>query len=291
MDKVCGANNTFTDGSCIDLDILIIIAEEYNKNNPSSPISLDNNKVLTNSHKYKRYLVDELTTRFKNICPNQECWLKKLNAKNNPKINKLRKRINTTFAPNGPSGQFTWLNTFNINDVLEMYEVKYPEFKSLGAVPIDFYEINYNEIANIDFYELYKTQGITKLGIVFNLDTHDMSGSHWIALYCELTPNPRIYFFDSYASKPNERVQKFIKLLKGVCKKINGEKEIIMDYNKKPHQKGGSECGMYSLYFIINMLEGTKTFEDINKIRIPDEEVNKYRCKYLKSKWCLKNIA
>jgi hypothetical protein len=46
------------------------------------------------------------------------------------------------------------------------------------------------------------------------------------------------------------------------------------------HQEGLSECGMYVLYFIINLLEKTKTVDDFRKKRIPDEEIASFRTIY-----------
>ena len=40
-----------------------------------------------------------------------------------------------------------------------------------------------------------------------------------------------------------------------------------------------TECGMYSLYFIVMMLDGTKTWSDFKttKKRITDEEMAEFR--------------
>jgi Ulp1 family protease len=48
------------------------------------------------------------------------------------------------------------------------------------------------------------------------------------------------------------------------------------------HQRGGSECGMYVLFFIISMLEG-KSPTYFNKRIIRDEEVFKFRKIYFNS--------
>ena len=60
--------------------------------------------------------------------------------------------------------------------------------------------------------------------------------------------------------------------------------------NKIEHQKGNSECGMYSLYFIVTMLmEKTNTqklknrrekIDYFSNKRIPDDVVFEYREKY-----------
>jgi hypothetical protein len=56
----------------------------------------------------------------------------------------------------------------------------------------------------------------------------------------------------------------------------------LKKYNNKgmQHQEGLSECGMYVLYFIIHLLEKTKTVDDFRKKRIPDEEISSFRTIY-----------
>ena len=62
-------------------------------------------------------------------------------------------------------------------------------------------------LSNIDFDD-FVTEGKTKLGLVINLDTHDKSGSHWVALYIDLKQN-QIYYFDSIGNKPGPRIKRF----------------------------------------------------------------------------------
>ena len=53
-----------------------------------------------------------------------------------------------------------------------------------------------------------------------------------------------------------------------------------LDFDKnhpKEHQYGDTECGMYTLYFIINMLDGTHDSNYFKTKRIPDKFVEKYR--------------
>ena len=50
----------------------------------------------------------------------------------------------------------------------------------------------------------------------------------------------------------------------------------VYECNKKRHQYGGSECGMYSMNFLIESLKG-KTLMDIENKVITDREVNLLR--------------
>jgi len=46
------------------------------------------------------------------------------------------------------------------------------------------------------------------------------------------------------------------------------------------HQSGTTECGMYSLYCIINLLEGKHTIKYFKTHRIADKDVERYRRVY-----------
>ena len=95
---------------------------------------------------------------------------------------------------------------------------------------------------------------------------------------------------DSAAMDIPDEVHNFVERLKQQNKDLN-RKELKF-YTNIPleHQKGDSECGMYSLYFIITMLTKKtedRTFKNYQEIidyfsnkRITDKFVFKYRDKY-----------
>jgi hypothetical protein len=273
-DKKCAPSRKYTDNSCMDLDLLVVIAKAYNKSDPTNPIKLsDTHNVLT-PNKYKKYIVSELTNKLKDVCSNQRCWLKQEFMKNvDHKVKKILD--NDVFRPEGPTGKFTWLNTININQVMKQYESAHPDFLFLGAVPIDFDELPYLGIKDLDFKKL-ENEGKTKIGIVFNLDEHYKNGSHWVAGYSNLN-NGEVYFFDSYGIRPEKRIVNFM----NKCAKYIKSKNIkpIVDYNKYRHQYKNSECGVYSMNFIHRLLQGD-SFKTIVKDKTPDDTINQYRHHY-----------
>jgi hypothetical protein len=185
-----------------------------------------------------------------------------------------------TFLPEGPTGKFEWLNTVNINDVMSQYEQHYPQFKFFGAVPIDFDELPSLGIKNIDYDELIE-QNKTKLGFIFNLDEHWQSGSHWVAMYADIIEGVYIYF-DSYGTLPERRIQALMKRMALHRKNKMGKDKLLVDYNKNRHQYKNSECGVYSINFILRMLKG-ETFYDIEDSKVPDDIINKCRNSYFKN--------
>lgn len=281
-DKSCAPSKRFTDGSCIDVGALDALAEAYNeniaKNNKNKMIKRSSTLLTLNPSKYKKQLVKQFNDKLGEKCNNQRCWLKQ------PFAQKIRKEflqdlMTNTFRPKGPQGKFTWLNTFDINKVMSQYEHKYPDFKFLGAVPIDFDDLPRLGISNLDFNNLLST-GKSKIGIIFNLDEHYKDGSHWVSMFADLIKG-QVYFSDSYGIPPEPRIRKFMRRVARFLRNERGIGEGNLDvrHNNKRHQYGNSECGVYSINFILRLLKGD-TFDKIHSERITDKEVNECRAVY-----------
>ncbi len=288
IDK-CAPAKKFTDGSCFTFTNLLNIAEEYNKTHTDT-INLAKMKT-------KKDLLKELTPRFqkKYGCDEQTCWLKSnvIKEMNNPDIK------HNTFRPLGPQKQYEWLSTRDIDSVMKQYEIKYKDFKFLGAMPSDFDELPIYGTTELQFEQLEKTT--PKIGAVINLDTHDQSGSHWVGFFANLSTNT-IYYFDSVGKKPQRRLNMFIRRLlcymynnthkanlntklnvEQFMKKYHNSNIYDVRYNKIQHQFKNSECGVYSMNFIIRILEG-ETFDDIVNDITNDEKMNSNRNIYFRNK-------
>ncbi len=299
-DMKCAPSKKYSDGSCFTLDSLKKIATNYNKKNP--------NKINLNLSKAQ--LVNELEKKLENKCSDQTCWLR-LDI-----VKELENEdIETnTFRPKGPSKKYEWLSTSHINEVIEQYQKIHNNFLFLGAVPLDFEDLPVLGISNLNFADLEK-QGKTKIGLVINLDEHWKDGSHWVGLFSDLANN-QIYYFDSLGKKPLKRTRKFVnKLAKYLYSKKYGEKLPINDilqkikkiggkndknldasphlkklmdgnfdirYNHIQHQFDNSECGVYSINFIIRLVSGESFDSVINNIT-KDEEMNANRKVYFRN--------
>lgn len=294
-DNKCAPTKNYNDGSCFTLEDLKKISIAFN-------IYLEKGKVKgskINITDNKKKLLKQLTKNLENVCNDQICWLKQefINEMND-------KNILNTFRPDGPEGKFEWLNTLHINDVMSQYEEKYNDFKFFGAVPIDFDDLPFVGIREINYDDLYES-GIKKLGFVFNLDEHWQSGSHWVALFSDLDKN-QIYFFDSYGLRPEKRIRKLVERIskwcyskdfcKSECSELNLsdsymkkdyknkiESKLNVEYNHNRHQYKNSECGVYSLNFILRLLNG-ESFKNITENGLLDDDVNKCRDIYFKFK-------
>jgi hypothetical protein len=189
----------------------------------------------------------------------------------------LRKQYLRPRKPKGWDGDpDMWLDNYNIADVMKQYEAAYPWFKFLGVFPIDFSAPDpyskdggnkclYKETCNLNLQEEYN-KGIRGIGIIFNLDPHFKSGSHWVALYINLQDiqKPFVGYFDSYGYKTPAliaRLMRSFKLQIQTCE---------LGSNARRFQYSDTECGMFSLYFIICMICGI-TFKDFCKDAVSDQ--------------------
>jgi hypothetical protein len=295
MDEKCAPSKKFKDGSCFTLEALKKIAENYNKKSGGDKIPISNDKEK---------LVKNLENKLKNKCDEQTCWLRQdfVEAINDENIKTDIKE--NTFRPEGPVKKYEWLSTTDINDVVNQYQAKYKDFMFLGAVPADFEELPVLGLNDLDFDQLEK-EGKTKIGMVINLDEHDKGGSHWVALFSNLKEG-QIYYFDSFGKKPYKRTKKFInKIAKHIYKnkynkninmtdtmnklKKGGSDPVIknlnkMDirYNTKQHQFNNSECGVYSINFVVRLVGG-ETFDEITNNITKDDKMNECRKSYFRN--------
>jgi hypothetical protein len=152
-----------------------------------------------------------------------------------------------------------WLDSTNIDSVMKQYEEAFPSFEFMGPFPIDFAAPDpyirtgekkclIREICGLRMEEALK-QGTNSVGIIYNLDPHFKDGSHWVANYIDI-PNHCCYYFDSYGYEPPKQIATFMKWL------TTQDPKMKLMYNARRFQHLGSECGMYSMYFIIRMLTG-----------------------------------
>ena len=91
-----------------------------------------------------------------------------------------------------------------------------------------------------------------------------------------LNKNPCIYYFDSYGRKPPSEIEKLVEKLLKQSKKYNLGLNYL--YNNEKYQKRESQCGVYSIYFVEQMLSG-KNFGNVLH-KLDDKKMIKLRNKY-----------
>jgi hypothetical protein len=229
-----------------------------------------------------REIWESLKQRLKNVCNKESCWLKQ----NFASTGLDKEMLMYTFAPKSPDdwkkNPNEWLNSIDIENVIKQYEKEFPYFDFIGAAPIDFDspkmygECVWEELCHFDL-RISVRNGKNKIGFVFNTDPHYLSGSHWISMFVSLK-HKFIFFFDSTGTSPPKEVKRLIDKIKQQGKALGINFRYIE--NKKHHQKKPTECGMYALFMIINLLRETMKPDDFIVDVFPDEQMEKFRKLY-----------
>jgi hypothetical protein len=267
----CGPKIEKNGKSCFDHQTMIRIRDLWNIRHPDVVIDANDDAEIWS----------EMNKRMMKVCSTEKCWIQKEFADDAA----LKEKLPYTFLPDAPkkwkSNPKEWLTSTDITDVMKQYEDKHDNFRFLGPSPIDYDKIDggecvWDELCNYNTVEHLK-KGIHKIGVVFNLDPHYKGGSHWISMFIDYERN-FVFFFDSTGEKMPPRVKRFIKMIETQASNLNIS---LKKYeNNVSHQRGNTECGIYCLYMITNMLEKRNTPKAFMGKRIPDDFMLKQRRKF-----------
>ena len=267
-------NNIQTDSSCFTIESLRQIIDKWNETHTNMIIKYDS---MTN----RKDLWSAINNALRPQCNNEICWIKQ----DFIKYSQLYKTLLKNFKPLMPTKWIDkpteWLNTLDISNVMSQYEKKYPDYEFIGPVPLDFdTKLSFgqcviDELCNINLKQLLD-KGKNNIGVVFNLDKHNETGSHWVAMHCSINNN-FIYYWDSYGMKPSNEIVVLMNRLKQQGSEIGHKIKIKL--NNVRHQYKNSECGVYCIYFLTSLLDGKK-FNNIIKNIVDDDTINTYREKY-----------
>ena len=231
-----------------------------------------------------RQIWKELKDNMQNVCSTEACWMRQNFASSglDPEM------VHYTFAPQAPEtwkkNPNEWLSSIDIANSMKQYEHAIKSFLFIGPSPVDYDKIIedgncvWNELCEFDLMRHIKN-GKNKIGVIFNTDTHDKPGSHWVSLYIDVKAKV-IFFFDSTSDLPQNRIKRFMKTVKEQGKRAGIEFEVYI--NDVPHQRNDTECGVYSIFMIIHMITGKMTVHDfMNKDKkLTDKYMQRFRRKY-----------
>jgi len=267
----CSPGDNDVEGSCLDDDIVIRVAKAINRLSRTNK-KLDSVDLSRSPEDIHGDICQQIGKISK--CSSEACW---------QKIKSLMKELGSdkeefisSFKPVMPKewirGYNEWLSTFEIEDCLEQHLDADEQFYFYGAVPIDFKKCSVSDLCSFDMKK-HLDKGETKIGIVFNTDPSTKDGQHWISLYMDLgnhnNNTPGIYYFDSFGRKPPNEIKELIKKAQGQGKQCKcGEPYYF--YNDHSYQKQNSQCGMYAIHFIKEMLEGI-SFKDYLNTKLSDK--------------------
>lgn len=269
--------------SCLTPDALKLLVNAWNAEYPDQKIVFK--PPLT---KVWETLRDKITKHIP-LESGEHAWLEQDWVHKALTQDRAEKLKDTLYRPDAPdswkTNPTTWLSTNDIEETLSQYETKYPGFKFYGASPIDFALKNDDGSCAVNSLCRFNLAGLIKnrvgvpvdyIGAVFNLDKHDQSGSHWISMFINI-PRQEINFWDSFAFEPPAEVRKLMDKIRDQGKDIGLKLKI--QANKRQHQYKNTECGVYSINFIVQQLEG-KSFQNVCRTIIHDDKMNQMRKRY-----------
>lgn len=270
----CSPSAVKKDYSCLSDTTIYKLRDLWNARHPDSLIHTNDSKEIW-------YIMKD---NMKNVCNKESCWLKQKFVNG-----KLDEELAESFAPVSPKewkkNPNEWLSSIDIMNVMKQYENAYKCFDFVGPSPIDFDthkmygECVWEELCHFNLKDAIKAKK-NKIGIIFNTDPHYKPGSHWISLFINIRKG-KIFFFDSAGSKVPDQIMTFVEKVTEQGNKLDKPIHFKFDQNYPvEHQYGNTECGVYSIFFIIHMLEDKITDHYLKTHILKDKYMEKFRKVY-----------
>ena len=267
----CSPENKHKEYTCYSDSDLDKLKEMWNIRHPDQPIITSDSKQIW----------QQLKEYYASVCNKETCWVRQMT-----KNTKMEKELLDAFAPESPAewnkNPNEWLSSIDILKVMNQYEKKYKCFDFLGPSPIDYDthklygECVWEELCHFNLAEQIK-KGHTKFGVIFNLDPHYKGGSHWVSLFINVKKK-LIFYFDSAGEAIPEQIKKFVDNVIVQGNKLSVPINFKFDQNHPvEHQYGNTECGIYSLFFIVHMLEDKITGHYLKTHMLKDEYMEQFR--------------
>ena len=267
----CSPENKEKEYTCYSDSDLNKLKEMLNIRHPDQPIKTSNPKQIW----------ETLKEYYASVCNKETCWVRQMT-----KNTKMEQELLDAFAPESPKewnkNPNEWLSSIDILKVMNQYEKKYKCFDFIGPSPIDYDthklygECVWEELCHFNLKEQIQ-KGHTKVGVIFNLDPHYKGGSHWVSLFINIKKKT-IFYFDSAGETIPEQIKKFVDSVIVQGHKLSTPINFKFDQNNPvEHQYGNTECGVYSIFFIIHMLEDKITGHYLKTHILKDEYMQQFR--------------
>lgn len=170
----------------------------------------------------------------------------------------------------------TWLSELDIRAVMRQYD-GVRGFRFVGTFPRDFAAPDPDaprRCVSAPMCALsvagLRRAGTPRVGVVFNMDTHDQSGSHWVAAYVCVDPRDRTrfgaWYYDSVANPPPREIAAFLTRMADEARAEFAPATAArfrVAHNVTQRQFKNTECGVYACLFLVACLTTRRPFEDV----------------------------
>lgn len=226
-------------------------------------------------------LLMQLHRRFGTRPGEESRWLEMNGVNIRPSVRRL---LEAAFRPAKPrtwdKNPKAWLSNYDIEAVLKQYQDhlgKSRRFRFVGVFPRDFASpadgmfrasnsCVSQAMCRLSVASL-RAEGISQIGIVFNLDKHNSKGSHWTAMYACIDWDARVperfgaFYYDSIGRRPPPEMTAFAHRLRDEV----ADPRFVVASNGIQKQFGNTECGVFAIFFIVACLQTDMPFRAICK--------------------------
>ncbi len=274
IDDECGFHVIKTEGFCSPPSVvnkLKILTKKVS--NEDSQITVDFDIIKNNNN-----VLDVLKERYN--CDSESCVLNNHEVKRYVNPDTIDTVLKENFKPLGPRLTKEWLSNFDIDDVLDQVKKKY-ERRNFFHIPFQMrdFEKTGGELAKFNWSDEYAA-GFRTFGTVMNTDYSTGKGIHWFAIFGDFSDDLEVFtveYFNSSGELPLPEVTAWMKKFKHSLNFSKPVKDLVV--TRIINQQSSSECGLYSLYYIISRLHGVP-WEWFSKNRVKDKVMYEFR-KYL----------
>jgi len=208
--------------------------------------------------------------------------------------------IDERFRPLGPSGRNEWLSSNHIHDLLTMLKksqfrgiyLTYPASVALKLLWPDTY-----------LYPIGADRGRRSAGqwarkqaeqrrnpwkryvVVLNLGTLDSGGSHWVLIYVDRTKQtPGLEYYDAMnpggPAARSDAGRLWDQFRRWNQRGLFRPSPLPERVNQTAHQRGGTECGMFVLWYVMVRIQGRSQAWADQPGRINDQRCIQLRREY-----------
>ena len=180
----------------------------------------------------------------------------------------------------------TWLSNVDIDAVFRQYERLEPGFVFLGTWSSDFSE--YARGLRKECVHLCTPSPMAQVArkrqlaaAVVNLDKHTGPGTHWVVFAFDCRQSrPRVMYYDCTGRPPPKSwiTGSAWSLIAAALPTRKARRRLLANavYNRKRHQTGNTECGMFSIMMVDAMIRGV-SFEDFCAAPTKDDDAFRSR--------------
>lgn len=262
----CAFNINAKDNVCSDQSTLKKMEEFINQLGNDNKSNLQPEEIIENAKKITN-------------CESELCVLKNKQFEEFTGSATTEHVINTRFKPEGPSHTTEWLNNDNIDFVINQWNRVYPNFLHIPFQMIDFDE-QQTRLYTLNLADEYK-KGIRKMGCVINTDKSSGKGIHWFCVFADLAGNEHwtLEYFDSAGDYPKRSVHAWLNKQRSMLAESYPDKRIeVIDVTKSNQlQRSTTECGVFSLWYILSRLNGIPYNYFSQPSAINDDMMYKFR--------------